>query len=76
MANSADPDQFASSEATDLDLHCWQSRVYQGSAGQGLKANNFEEESLICLNFKLYETLCMPYFDRTCRGCFSAIKVK
>ena len=22
MANSADPDQWASSEATDLDLHC------------------------------------------------------
>ena len=22
MANSADPDQLASSEATDLDLHC------------------------------------------------------
>ena len=34
MANSADPDQLAS-EPTDLDLHCLQSRVYPGSAGQG-----------------------------------------
>ena len=24
MVNSADPDQLASSEATDLDLHCLQ----------------------------------------------------
>ena len=34
MANSADPDQLASS-----DLHCLQNRVYPGSAGQGLKNN-------------------------------------
>ena len=31
MANSADPDQLASS-----DLHCLQNRVYLGSAGQWL----------------------------------------
>ena len=31
MANSADPDQLASS-----DLHCLQTRVYPSSAGQGL----------------------------------------
>ena len=36
MANSADPDKLASSEANDLDLHCLQNRVYPGSAGQGL----------------------------------------
>ena len=36
MTNSADPDQLASSEATDLDLHCLQNRIYPGSAGQGL----------------------------------------
>ena len=38
MENSADPDQLASSEATDLDLHCLQrlGRAYPGSAGQGL----------------------------------------
>ena len=34
MANSADPDQLASS--TDLELHYLQNRVYPGSAGQGL----------------------------------------
>ena len=41
MANSADPDQLAFSEAswlfqkpTDLDLHCLQNRIYLGSAGQ------------------------------------------
>ena len=33
MANSADPDQLASS---DLDLLCLQNKVYLGSAGQGL----------------------------------------
>ena len=37
MANSADPDQLASSEATDLDLHCLQNRVYPGSTGQELR---------------------------------------
>ena len=36
MTNSADPDQLASSEPTDLNLHCLQGRVYPGSAGQGL----------------------------------------
>ena len=36
MSNSADPDQLASSEPTDLDLHCLQDRAYPGSAGQGL----------------------------------------
>ena len=37
MVNSADPDQLASSEKpTDLDLHCLQRQIYQGSAGQGL----------------------------------------
>ena len=40
MANSADQDQVASSEAkkkpTDLDLHCLQRQGYPGSAGQGL----------------------------------------
>ena len=36
MANSADPDQLASS--TDLDLHCLQRQDISGlSAGQGLK---------------------------------------
>ena len=30
MANSADPDQLASSEATDLDLHCLQSLCISG----------------------------------------------
>ena len=33
MTNSADPDQLAFS---DLELHCLQTRVYPGSAGQGL----------------------------------------
>ena len=36
MTNSADPDKLASSEASDLDLHCLQSRVYLDSAGPGL----------------------------------------
>ena len=36
MANSADPDQLASSEANWSNLHCLQNRVYPGSAGQGL----------------------------------------
>ena len=30
MANSADPDQLASSEATDLDLHCLQRQHISG----------------------------------------------
>ena len=30
MANSADPDQLASSEATDLDLHCLQRQDLSG----------------------------------------------
>ena len=34
MTNSADPDQLASLEANDLELHCLQSRAYPGSAGQ------------------------------------------
>ena len=37
MANRADPDQLASEEATDLDLHCLQNRIYPGSAVQGLR---------------------------------------
>ena len=37
MVNSADQDQLASSEATDLNLHCLQGRVYPGSAGQAIK---------------------------------------
>ena len=36
MANNADPDQLASSEPTDLDVHCLKHRIYPGSAGQGL----------------------------------------
>ena len=36
MANCADPDQVASSEANWSDLHCLQSRTYLGSAGLGL----------------------------------------
>ena len=45
MANSADPDQLASSQIqiswllqkpTDLDLHCLQSGAYPDSAGVGL----------------------------------------
>ena len=35
MANSADPDQLASS--TDLVLHCLQNSVFLGSAGQWLR---------------------------------------
>ena len=31
MTNSADPDQ----KPTNLDLHCLQSQIYPGSAGQG-----------------------------------------
>ena len=30
MANSADPDQLASSEPTDLDLHCLQRQGISG----------------------------------------------
>ena len=30
MANSEDPDQLASSEATDLDLHCLQRQGISG----------------------------------------------
>ena len=33
MENSVDPDELASSY---LDLQCFQSRIYPGSAGQGL----------------------------------------
>ena len=36
MANSAEPDQLASSEPTDLDLHCLQRQGIYSSAGQGL----------------------------------------
>ena len=44
MANSADPDQLAFQKPTDLD-HSLQSRVYPGSAGQGLNVS-------ICTNHK------------------------
>ena len=37
MTNSADPDQLASEKPADLDLHCFQSRAYPGSAGPGFK---------------------------------------
>ena len=41
MANSADPDQLASSEANWSDLHCLQRQgtVYPGSAGQAFGSN-------------------------------------
>ena len=39
MTNSADPDQLASSEATDLDLHCLQRQRYPGSARERLSIN-------------------------------------
>ena len=37
MGNSVDPDQLASLEAdpADLDLHCFNGRIYPGSGGQG-----------------------------------------
>ena len=37
MANSADPDQLASSEATDLDLHCLQRQGIAGFSRTGVK---------------------------------------
>ena len=41
MANSADSDQLASSEANWSGVYTvCKSRVYPGSAGQGLKADN------------------------------------
>ena len=36
MANSVDPDQFASEEANWSGYTVFKSRVYPGSAGQGL----------------------------------------
>ena len=36
MDNIADPDQMASIESADLDLHGLQKRIYPGSTGQGL----------------------------------------
>ena len=37
MTNSADPDQLASSEATDLDLHCLLRQGMLCSAREGLR---------------------------------------
>ena len=39
MINSADPDQLASSEATDLDQHCLLRRRMSCSAREGLRLN-------------------------------------
>ena len=39
MANSADQDQLASSEAIDLDLHCLLGQGMSCSAREGLKTN-------------------------------------
>ena len=68
MANSADPDQLASS--TDLDLHCLQVQdIYPGLAGQGLIKFNFVSGSecneiktinrkhFFCFSFFFHSTL-------------------
>ena len=39
MANSADPDQLPSSEATDLDLHYLQKQGISGFSRTGVKSN-------------------------------------
>ena len=41
MANSADPDQLASSEATDLDLHCLQMQGISGFSRLRVKSRLF-----------------------------------
>ena len=40
MVNSADPDQLASSEATDLDLHCLQRQGISGFSRTRVKSTN------------------------------------
>ena len=36
VENSVDPDQLASQKPADLDLHCFQSRIYPGIVMCGL----------------------------------------
>ena len=51
MANSADPDQLASS---DLDLHCLEGRVSLGPAGQGsIQPNLFPPSDILRLQLLL-----------------------
>ena len=52
MANSANPDQLASSEGIDLDLHCLQRRTYRGSAGLGLNMVKTEDKGTPCSHEK------------------------
>ena len=40
-----DPDQLASEKPADLDLECFQKRMYQGPAWQGL---NLDKTTLAC----------------------------
>ena len=57
MANSADPDQLASS---DLVLHCLQNRVYPGSAGEGLRvilSSYLTKHQCLRVNFVCVEVL-------------------
>ena len=59
MANSADPDQLASS--TDLDLHFCKGRVYPGSAGQGLRGlDTFGRFSAILYKGNNFMTSYLP----------------
>ena len=39
MENIVDPDQLASEKPADQDLHCFQNRIYLGSASLGIKRN-------------------------------------
>ena len=52
MANSADPDQLASSKPTDLDLHCLQR---QGISGFSRTRYNF----LPCLSYNLNNSISL-----------------
>ena len=59
MANSADPDQMASKEANRSRSTVCKGRVYQGSAGLGLKTVHNELEQ-ICWAIK-YRSLTYIY---------------
>ena len=51
MTNSVDPDQLASSETTDLDLHCLQRQDISGFNRTGV--NNVCVFVCVCVNFFL-----------------------
>ena len=72
MPSSADPDQLASLEATDMDLHCLQeSRAYLGPAGPGLTCNNdLDLRDIYYLLFKVNGSTFKG--DNSYQNCFAS----